>query len=120
MSYSVSIAVKVEGIDYYVQLCDLGNITWNARELIFHSSGWNIENEQPNGDIIPWIRKIRKGIHELENHPQEYKKYEAKNGWGTVICTLNFYRECIKNAEEWLYDNEYNEKLREAAIIYVG
>ena len=42
MSYSVSIRVKAEGIDKYIQLEWLGNVTWNVKELIEKSSGWEI------------------------------------------------------------------------------
>ena len=118
MSYDVSIRVKVEGVDRHVTVCNLGNITWNVRELIFHSSGWDIQNEASNGEVLPWLEKIKHGIQELEKHPLKYKKYESPNGWGTVGGTWRFYRDCVDNAEGWLR-LEDGEQLLPAAVIWV-
>ena len=54
MSYDVKFVAKLEGIDKYVSVigCD-ANITWNAKELIKQSSGWEIENEM--NDVIDEI-----------------------------------------------------------------
>lgn len=116
MSYDVSIKVKVEGLDHYVFVYDLGNITWNVRELIRQSSGWDIKNEAPNGPLQPWLEKIRAGIKELEQHPGKYRQYEARNGWGTVEGTLEFYRHCVHNAEKFL---KRRKQLLPAAVVYV-
>lgn len=117
MSYSVRISVKVEGINRYVEVQELGNITWNVRKLIFHSSGWDIKNEASNGAVLPWLEKIRHGIEELETHPERYKEYESPNGWGTVRGTLEFYKRCVQNAEEWA--NWEDQELIDAAVVYV-
>lgn len=119
MSYDVSISVKAEGIDYYIELCDLGNITWNARDLILYSSGWDINNEAPNGAVRPWIEKIERGIQELSEHPEKYKKYESPNGWGTIRGTLKFYNGCLINAQHWLSNTQFDKELQSIAVIYV-
>ena len=97
MSYDIDFRVKVEGIDRYVSVgdCD-ANITWNVRKIIVRSTGLPWLNEENNGfckDIIP---RIEKGLEELKNHPEKYKKYEAPNGWGTVQGTIRFFEEIIK------------------------
>lgn len=116
MSYDVHIAVKVEGVDAYAVLYDLGNITWNVRELIKQSSGWEIKNEDQNGALLPWIEMIQRGSQELRYHPQRYKHLESPNGWGTVGGTLGFYETCLEGAKAWI---EENEELLSAAVIYV-
>ena len=117
MSYDVSIRLPVKGLeDRYVCVQDLGNITWNVRDLIKQSSGWEIKNEDNNGPILPWLGLIRQGIEELEARPSKYRKYESPNGWGTIAGTLRFYYDCMENAECWLLDNE---DLLPAAVIWV-
>ena len=118
MSYDVSIRLPVKGLeDKYIVACWLSNITWNVRELIKQSSGWEIKNEDNNGPILPWMEQIRHGIAELEKRPGKYRKYEAPNGWGTISGTLRFYKDCMENAEGWLSENE---DLLPAAVIWVS
>lgn len=117
MSYGVSIRLPVKGLeDRYVQVADLGNITWNVRELIKKSSGWEIQNEDNNGAVLPWLSLIRNGYCQLTAHPEAYKRYESPNGWGTVGGTKRFYEDCIKNAEDWM---RCNEDLLPVAVVWV-
>lgn len=117
MSYDVSIKLPIKGAkDKWIEVAELGNITWNVRKLIFQSSGWAIKNEASNGEILPWLKLIEHGIKELQNNPDKYKQYESPNGWGTVNGTLNFYRNCYDNATEWI---RYNEQLLPYAVIWV-
>ena len=108
MSYDISFKVKVEGLDYWLPVGDCeANTTWNVREMIVKSTGLEWNNCCNNGfckDIIP---KIEKGLYELTEHPEKYKKYEAKNGWGTVESTKRFF-ECILNA--WLDFKKWEDK----------
>lgn len=96
MSYDVDFRVKVEGVDYWACVGDCeANTTWNVRQMIVESTGLSWMNCANNGyckDVIP---KIERGLFELENRPEKYKQYEAKNGWGTVKSTANFFREII-------------------------
>lgn len=96
MSYDISFMVKVEGIDQYVEVgsCE-ANTTWNVREMIVKSTGLEWNNEANNGlckDVIPHIER---GLFELTEHPEEYKKYEASNGWGTVESTKRFFENIL-------------------------
>lgn len=114
----MSIRLPVGGLDgKYVTACWLGNITWNVRELIKQSSGWDIKNEDSNGDVLAWMGLIEDGILELESRPEEYEKYESPNGWGTISGTLNFYHRCIDEAQNWI---SFNEDLIPAAVIWVN
>lgn len=118
MSYDIGIRVKVEGLDEYVEVSEIGpNITWNVRELIKQSSGWDIENEASNGPVLPWLEKIIHGLKELETKPLRYKQYESPNGWGTVRGTIGFYRTCIEMVEEFMRDYE---RLLPVAVIWVS
>ena len=118
ISYDVSIRLPVAGLDgKYVTACYLGNITWNVRELIKQSSGWDIKNEDSNGDVLSWLKLIDRGISELENHQEKYKRYEASNGWGTIQGTLHFYRRCFYYASDWI---GFNEDLIPAAVIWIS
>lgn len=116
MSYHISFKVKVQDCDYYVRVGNCGaNATYNVREMIMKSTGLEWKNCANNGfckDIIPFIEK---GWNELHCNPEKYKKYEAKNGWGTVETTKGFFeyiinswedfcRECYLSKEEKLID----------------
>ena len=99
MSYDISFKIKAEGVDLYVEVgqCD-ANTTWNVREMIIKSTGLEWNNCANNGfckDIIPHIEK---GYKELIHYPEKYKKYEAKNGWGTVESTAEFFKAIL---DEW-------------------
>jgi len=103
MSYDISLKVKVEGVDKYVECAEGGNTTWNVRTLIEKSSGWSIQNCDNNGTAEALGKLIEKGICELENNPEQYKQYEAPNGWGTVESTLHFYKYLLEACKEHPY-----------------
>lgn len=118
MSYDVKIQVKAEGTNTYVDL-NFGiypNITWNVKELILQSSGWNIKNNRFNGTVNEWEDLIQKGYNELNSNPDKYKQYESPNGWGTVKGTRSFYYDCLMLIEEMKYS--YPE-LCDVALVYV-
>lgn len=117
MSYDVGIRVKVENKPVYVSVSNYDpNITWNVKELIYQSSGWEIKNCASNGLAIEWIKKIQKGIKELTKNPEKYRQYEASNGWGTVEGTLSFYRHCIEMFDDFML---YYEELSDVAVVWV-
>jgi len=101
MSYDISFQVKVEGVDKWVEVADY-NITWNVYKIIYHSSGWDIrDGDNGTADFIGLL--IKNGIEALETHPNEYKQYEASNGWGTVKGTLNFFKRLAESCQEYPY-----------------
>ena len=105
MSYDISFRVKVEGVDAYVDVGECSaNITWNVREMIKASTGLPWLNEENNGLCIDVIPKIVDGYKELLFHPKKYKQYEAKNGWGTVGGTTNFFKQIINDWESFCSD----------------
>ena len=117
MSYDIDFKVKAEGVNVYLSVGSCtANITWNVRELIKQSSGWEIENEDFNGFVKDLIPKIRNGLTELELYTYKYKQYESSNGWGTVSGVRQFYREIIKSWED-LFNEE--PELANIALVYV-
>lgn len=103
MSYDISFKVKVEGLpNRYIEVGECSaNTTWNLREMIVASTGLEWKNEDNNGlcnDIIP---KIAEGYQELFKHPEKYKKYEAKNGWGEVDDCRQFFATILCEWEEF-------------------
>ena len=108
MSYDISFRVKVEGVDSYIPVgdCD-ANITWNVRKMIEVSTGLPWKNEANNGLCVDIIPKILEGYKELTCHPEKYKQYEAKNGWGTVRGTASFFNKILG---DWgVFCSEYEE-----------
>lgn len=105
MSYDISFRVKVEGIDVYVDVgsCD-ANITWNVKELIKQSSGWEIFNEQSNGLIKDITVLVDNGLQRLISNPNKYKQYEAPNGWGTVEGVIRFYSDILEAWKQFKLD----------------
>lgn len=95
MSYDIYLCAKVEAVDELVEIADVGNITYNVRELIEKSSGWSISNGC-NGATTHVSLMLERGIYELEENPRLYKQFEAKNGWGTVEETLQFFKAALE------------------------
>ena len=99
MSYDILFKAKIEGVDRWVPVgCCSANITSNVRKIIELSTGLPWLNEKNNGlcsDIIP---SIERGYLELVKNGEEYKQYEAENGWGTVEGTKQFFRTIL---DEW-------------------
>lgn len=105
MSYDIEYRAKIEGYDELVKIRDSdANITYNVRELILKSSGWNIKNEDYNGTLINLIPLIMKGKVELLINKDKYKKYESPNGYGTIDGVIRFYDIII---------NDYYEIIKE-------
>lgn len=114
MSYEIDFRVKVDGVDKYVSVGDCyANITWNVREMIERSTGLEWKNEANNGlckDVIP---KIEHGYGELLKYPQKYRKYESRNGWGTVEGCTQFFADILQ-----AYDSLDND-LKEIATFWI-
>ena len=119
MSYDVHFCVREKHTDELITIGESYNITWNVRELIKQSSGWDIKNEASNGlakDLIPMLIK---GRSELQINSEKYKQYESPNGWGTAAGTMRFYNNLINEWEcltefDWRYG-----KVKDYIEIYV-
>lgn len=110
LSYNISFRVKVEGVNKWISVgsCD-ANTTWNVGTMIRKCTSLAWENEKNNGlvkDIIPYINK---GLYELTNFPEKYKKYEAKNGWGTIKSTIRFFKTILDDWDKFKTDYRTEE-----------
>lgn len=98
MSYDISFRVKVEGMEYWVPVgSQEANVTWNVCDIIRTSTGLEWKNEENNGLCVDVIPCIEQGLYNLKHYPARYKKYEAKNGWGTVEGTIRFFEQIIRD-----------------------
>ena len=117
MSYDISFRVKVEGVNAWVDVGNCGaNITWNVRKIIELSTGLPWINEANNGlckDVIPYIEK---GQLELVCNPHKYKRYEAKNGWGTVDGVINFFDQILKDWDDFTL---WHEELADVVTFWI-
>ena len=94
MSYDVSFKVKTKEADRYRELEDPELDTWinytsNTAKIIEKVCGsfpskWD---DKKASELIPILEK---GISELTEHPEKYKIYEPRNGWGNIPGTRNF------------------------------
>jgi hypothetical protein len=78
--------------------------TYNYRKMFVACMGWDYSQSEcdedgnwhtcyyPMTDVIP---KLERGLKELQEHPERFRKYEPKNGWGTLSGAIK----CIKS---WL------------------
>ena len=120
MSYRINFKIKVEGLeDRYINVGDCeANITWNLRDMIVKSTGLEWKNEENNGlckDIIPHIID---GLAELTKHPNEYKKYEPENGWGTIEGCKSFFLKII-NAWEAFCEDSWLKDLQDVTYFWI-
>ena len=98
-----------------VGYCD-ANITWNVRKIIELSTGLPWKNGANNGYVKDIIPAIENGRLELMRNPHKYKKYEAKNGWGTVEGTIYFFDRILKCWDSFTYNYE---KLVDLATFWI-
>lgn len=117
MSYDISFRVKVEGVDAWVDVGDCNaNITWNVRKIIELSTGLPWKNEANNGYVKDIIPAIKKGRYELIQHPEKYKPYEAKNGWGTVDDTIRFFERILQCWDDFIL---WHEELADVVTFWI-
>ena len=87
-----------------VRIPEYDSPTYNYYKMFAACMGWDYDQSEqdedgnwhacyyPMTDVVP---KLERGLKELQEHPEKYRKYEPKNGWGT----LNGAIKCI---ESWL------------------
>ena len=103
MSYDVRIGVKVADTDNIYAVIDepsLSSPTYNLKEMFQKCTGWNYRQGEWYRvcDVLPLIKR---GIQELSLRPEQYEKYNAPNGWGTVESALH----ALQSMEECIRDN---------------
>ena len=105
MSYDLRVAVKVEGCDQYADIATpkFDHPTYNLRDMFVACMDWDYSQ----GEYYPcseYIKKLERGILELQNNGKAYDKYRPSNGWGRTVdalIALKSWRNCIhEQAEE--------------------
>lgn len=110
MSYDIRWCVEtvmpdVEGDCHaVVYIPEYDSPTYNYSKMFRACMGWNYKQGEmdedgnyhpayyPMAEVVP---KLRRGLQELREHPERYRQYEPKNGWGTLPGAIK----CI---ESWL------------------
>lgn len=102
MSYNIWLEAKLLKADKFVQLGQNYGITYNLSEM-FQATVGSTPSEW-NGilasDLLP---KLTDGINKLIFHPDDYRKYESDNGWGTVSGCRDFLIKVRALCEEYPY-----------------
>jgi len=119
MSYDIHFAVREKNTNELITIGESYNITWNVRELIKQSSGWEIKNEETNGFAKDLIPLFERGKHELYMFPEKYKQYESPNGWGTIEGVKFLYKNLIREWEDLTDEFGIYEKFKHCIEIYV-
>ena len=100
MSYDIRFGVKVEGMDGYIAVIDepeYSSPTYNLRDMFVACMDWDYSQDvwYNCAEAIP---KFERGLKELREHPKQYKKYNAPNGWGTIEAAIKALGSVIDTA----------------------
>ena len=104
VSYDISINVKVEGIDRYIEIAspEYCNPTYNLGEMFRACMNWDYsQGEYYKCSEI--MSRIECGINSLTYNRIDYEKYNPANGWGNIndaLEVLESIRDCIYETEK--------------------
>ena len=84
------------------EVVDCGNYTYNVAPMYQKAMGKTISDFN-NMKCKDAISILEKGVKEMEENPDVYKKMNPENGWGDYEGSLdylkNFLKECRQNPE---------------------
>lgn len=114
MSYDLSIAVKIEGLDRYIDIAypEYAHPTYNLGTMFRKCMDWDYsqskKDEKGNYHTVRYkcedvLEYVSKGIQELTANRKEYEQYNPENGWGNIdgaLKTLRSIRDCINETVE--------------------
>jgi hypothetical protein len=104
MSYDIRICVKTTEKNNYgenlavVHVPEYDSPTYNLRPIFTKSMGWNYTQGVPY-PLPDVLRRLKRGLKELAEHPDKYRALEPENRWGTVESAI----ECI---DSWIDEIE--------------
>lgn len=77
--------------------------TYNYSKMFRACMDWDYEQGEhyPITEVLP---KLRRGLSELETHPEKYRQYEPENGWGTLGGAIDCLRSWIHELTEDSWD----------------
>lgn len=107
MSYDIRIAVKVVGAEpdnefAVIATPEYDNPTYNLGEMFRRCTGWDF-NQGEFYCVKDVYQNIVRGITNLTEHEDEFKKYNSPNGWGTTqsaLKALQSLKDCIDEIED--------------------
>lgn len=100
MSYDVSFKAKLEGTDQWVRVGNTINHTSNTGEMIEKACGLR-PSAWDGKKCTEMVEILKDAIYEIQSKPDEYRKYESPNGWGTMNSTVAFLEEVRENCVEF-------------------
>lgn len=89
-------------IKYFPEI-EAFNITHNLAKMAHALGVYNcIWRPEENGIecAAHMIYPLEIALNQLERHPEEFKKFNAENGWGTYEGFLSFIKAYLKACEE--------------------
>lgn len=70
---------------------------WDYAQTEDCDDGYRHACYYPMPEVMP---RLERGLKELTEHPEKYKKYEPKNGWGTLDGAIKCIRSWIRELTE--------------------
>jgi hypothetical protein len=102
MGYVISFKAKLQDAEKWVNIGAELNFTSNTSIMIKEVCG-SYPSEWNNIKCSEMIDVLYKGINRLKDSPNKYKKYEPRNGYGTVESTIEFLERIKTNCELYPY-----------------
>ncbi|WP_455428809.1 hypothetical protein [Lactiplantibacillus pentosus] len=102
MSYNVWLEVDFQNVNKFVQLGQNYSITYNLREM-FRATVGSTPSEWDGMIASVLLPQLTVGINRLIFHPDDYRKYESDNGWGTVSGCRDFLIKVQALCKEYPY-----------------
>lgn len=101
MSYDIRFGVKVEGMDGYIAVIgepEYSSPTYNLRDMFVACMDWDYMQGEwyKCQEVLP---KIEQGLHKLKFNGGAYKKYNPKNGWGSVESAIEALESVLDEIE---------------------
>lgn len=105
MSYDIRFCVETAHPDNFgnpyvvVSIPEYDSPTYNLRDMFVACMDWDYSQGvyYPMAEVLP---KLKRGLAELTEHPEEYRRYNPPNGWGD----LEGARKCLANWVDELED----------------
>ena len=106
MSYDIRLCVRTteknnDGENLaVVYVPEFDHPTYNLRPIFTKSMEWDYKQGEPYP--MPYVmERLKRGLKELTEHPDEYKALEPENKWGTVESAAK----CIASWIDEIEDN---------------
>jgi hypothetical protein len=89
MSYDIRFCVETVHPDSFgdpyvvVHVPEYDSPTYNLRDMFVACMDWEYKQGvyYPMAEVLP---KLKRGLAELREHPDQYRKYNPPNGWGDL------------------------------------